>query len=515
MSLFMPLLLTLCRGALAGGSSADIELIPLTFSPGDLPGVDSPTVEGWGALRAGLVYHYAAEPLVLYDWYGERIGAAIAARATTSLGLSADLSPRVSVRLSLPIAMQDGADITGVQAEGVGTGDGRVGVRYTPVQRERITLGLSADLAMPTGTNEAWLGEEAPRLDLGAHARVRLGPVDLLTDASWRKRQPLDTELSLSFEDEVAGGFGVRLNLLPRWLNPFLSAVGRHGLGGSWSTSATNPVEVLAGVQAQPLPWLRLEVFGGQGLNDGYGAPLWRVGGGLRLSTPSKPPPERRAPEVKVTELPPEDQPGVTVTALTEAPEPEAEPWAPGVLARLEQTQITIRDPIQFEFGTDRILPESLPTLTAVAEIMGEHVELGQVVIEGHASEEGSFAYNYDLAFRRSAAIFQELVRAGVHPYRLSVRSMGEVVPKTTGADEASLASNRRVEFHIVHVYGPADEVPELGADIHLPWSGDAATVHPSGRAPLAAPQPPAPPPDPDTVDPSGFQTDESEEPTP
>ena len=515
MNLYMLTLLCSSRFAVAGGNSADIELIPLTFSPRDLPGVDSPNIQGWGATRVGLLYHYAAEPLVLYDWDGDRIGAAVSARATVALGLSADLSRSLSVRAALPAAMQDGADVTGLQAEGIGTGDARFGLRFTPLRLERIELGLSADLAVPTGTDRAWLGEQAPRLDLAALSRIHVGPAELLMNLSWRSRQSIDTELSLAFTDELAGGIGVRVNLVQDRISPFVSAVARHGIGGGFQSGATNPAELLARVQVTPLPWLRVEAFASQGLNDGYGTPWWRAGGGLRIGTPAKPEQPRLIPGVTVRELPPDEAPGLTVTALTEAPEPEPEAWAPGVLARLEQSRITIRDPIQFEFGTARILPESLDTLAAVAAIMAEHVEIGELVIEGHASEEGSFAYNYDLAFRRSGAIFQELVGAGVHPYRLSVRSMGEVVPKRTGSDEASLAENRRVEFHIVHTYSPEEEVPELGTDIRLPWSGDVAAIKPSGRAPLAPAAPAAPTPDPDAVDPSAFTIQDDEENSP
>ena len=92
---------------------------------------------------------------------------------------------------------------------------------------------------------------------------------------------------------------------------------------------------------------------------------------------------------------------------------------------------------------------------------------------------------------------------------------MGEVVPKRTGSDEASLAENRRVEFHIVHTYGPEEEVPELGTDIRLPWSGDVAAIKPSGRAPLAPAAPAAPTPDPDAVDPSAFTIQDDEENSP
>jgi hypothetical protein len=54
---------------------------------------------------------------------------------------------------------------------------------------------------------------------------------------------------------------------------------------------------------------------------------------------------------------------------------------------------------------------------------------------------------------------------------------MGEVQAKVEGSDEASLALNRRVEFHIVRQFGPLDELPTYQTDIRLPWNGQPYTV--------------------------------------
>jgi peptidoglycan-associated lipoprotein len=151
--------------------------------------------------------------------------------------------------------------------------------------------------------------------------------------------------------------------------------------------------------------------------------------------------------------------------------------WKEGELARVEDEAIVIRDPIQFEFNTANILPESLPTLQYVAKLMNENARLGHVVIEGHASEEGTYIYNYDLSIRRARSIWEEVITAGVHPARLSYRGMGEVVPRKQGTEEATLAKNRRVDFHIIHRYSELDVLPEYPEDIKLPWSGQPAKV--------------------------------------
>ena len=140
-----------------------------------------------------------------------------------------------------------------------------------------------------------------------------------------------------------------------------------------------------------------------------------------------------------------------------------------------------------------------------VADLLNENWQIAHLVIEGHASEEGSFVYNYDLSIRRSRAIWEELIRAGVHPDRMSYRGMGEVVPRNSGEDEASLAGNRRVEFEIVRQYRP-DETPEpMREGVRLPWSGDEANV----GTPPKPEAPPPPPPKPEDLDMDDFFDDE------
>jgi hypothetical protein len=155
--------------------------------------------------------------------------------------------------------------------------------------------------------------------------------------------------------------------------------------------------------------------------------------------------------------------------------------------------EIALRDPIQFELGAERILPESLPTLAYVAELLQGEWTIGHVVVEGHASEEGGFLYNYDLSIRRARAIWEELVKAGVHPDRMSYRGMGEVAPVSAGADEQSLAANRRAVFSIVHRYHPLEPAPVYAAVIRAPWSGEESAVSAPARPEVEAPPPPSP----------------------
>ena len=140
-------------------------------------------------------------------------------------------------------------------------------------------------------------------------------------------------------------------------------------------------------------------------------------------------------------------------------------------LAKVEGDRIVIRDPIRFVFAKDEVLPESLPILADVARVLADNPRILYVVVEGHASEEGSFEYNYALSTARARAIYRVLIEVGVHPDRLGYRAMGEVAPENLGTDEVGLAANRRVLFRIERQL-TSDMPPPSWEPVPVPWTG-------------------------------------------
>ena len=105
--------------------------------------------------------------------------------------------------------------------------------------------------------------------------------------------------------------------------------------------------------------------------------------------------------------------------------------------------------------------------MDAIAQRLKENPQILEVVIEGHSSEEGDFAVNYELSMRRATAVLVALVNAGVDAQRLSIRGLGEVKPSATDA-----ASNRRVMLLIVRRVN-AGEVKAATTPVPVPWTGE------------------------------------------
>ena len=447
-----------------GGESLDIELQRPSFGAATLPGLDHPDVERY-RLSAGVLGIYQRDPLVLLVDRSET-GAVVAQRHTLMLGAGYDVSERVSLRGTLPVAWSWGSEEPRFSADGLGAGDPSIGLRVTTVSRGAWTSALRADALLPIGQRDSWLGEGRPRTALGLVTAIDGDRFGVHADLGAMLRGEVVTDSDLVLGHEASAGAALRYSTWPGKQDLFVGTLMRWPLmpveGGLISS------EILLGSRVWPTPRLGFDLGVGRGLSDGYGTTEFRGWLGVQLAWRSVGRPAVEAPIdfawTEPTAPPPE---------LAPAPDPLA--WQEGQLAQVHRARIEIREPIQFEVDTDHILPESQPTLLAVAGILEGTPQILHVVIEGHASAEGEHAYNYELSIQRARSIVRALVEAGVHPRRLSCRGMGEVVPVLPGSDEASLAASRRVLFLIAEQLDPLDPLPP--PDPHMvPWTAAAET---------------------------------------
>ncbi len=479
MSMLLPLLML--PAAWARGESADIELVRPTFSDGPALGVDTPFIESAGVIRAGTLLQYERDPLLLYE-YGTESGTVISHRLALHLGVAADLGYGASARIVLPLASQWGSDVPALASDGAAVGDLRGGLRFVPPLPGPFRAGLRVDIAVPTGTREAWMGESTPRLHPGLLLGLSRGALQVAAEAGVEARAAVDTGQDFTLGTEAVGGLSLRWHAWPEVAAVSAAVLGRAGLADLASGGAESPAELLTGVQLWPQQGVQVDLGIGKGLTEGYGTTELRFLAGLSFIRRPPPPPPAPLRLVQIDEL------QAIEDALPPPPPPPAPDWDDGELARVEQDRIVIRQPIRFVYATDDIEPDSLPILQQVAAVLQQDGSIGQIVIEGHASAEGSFTYNYELSILRARAIWEALADLGVHPLRMSYRGMGEVMPLAgvdgEGADEAALARNRRVEFHIVQ-WRAAGDPPLATGSYALPWSGE----------PRDAITPPDPPP--------------------
>ncbi len=472
--------LTLGAGkAQAQALTVDVEMLRPTVSAGGAPGVETPVVAGRGAVRTGLLTQYERDPVILYQ-FGEEYGVVVRNRQSFAYGFAWDVHDRVSLRAVLPVAFQAGYDnaVAEQSWSGLGLGDLSLGVKGMLAEAGPLTIGGRLDMYMPTGTNTAWLGDPGFRFQPGLTGMVEVWRLALLADLSYMGRtREIASRQDFAVESTLDVNGGVRLDIWPERVAVNTAFLYKGGVSHLGQGGGENASELIGGLMLLREDCSGQLDFGmGKGIAQGVGTTAFRGYAAYTFIFPPKAKPEPPAVRI-IEEPPPPPEPVIVAPEIEEPPEPE---WQPEEEAKVVRDQIVIRKPIQFEFAKDVILPESLSTLEAVADILNAHAEIEHLVIEGHASEEGSYEYNYNLSNLRARAIWKELMAQGVHPDRISYRGMGEVVPKDLGESEESLASNRRVEFHILDWVEADEEFPDYPSTFRLPWNGDVVdTVQP------------------------------------
>ncbi|SEL79340.1 OmpA family protein [Parapedobacter koreensis] len=100
---------------------------------------------------------------------------------------------------------------------------------------------------------------------------------------------------------------------------------------------------------------------------------------------------------------------------------------------------------IQFEFDSSVLKTESYATLDRLSSELRESG--ATVTLDGHASAEGSEAYNLNLSRDRANSVKQYLVNSGVDAAKVNVQAFGESAPIASNATEEGRVLNRRVEI--------------------------------------------------------------------
>jgi OOP family OmpA-OmpF porin len=113
----------------------------------------------------------------------------------------------------------------------------------------------------------------------------------------------------------------------------------------------------------------------------------------------------------------------------------------------VEQAPVTMYsgwEPVQFEFNSSVLKTEAYPVLDKLSSTMRENG--GKVTLGGHASSEGTAAYNMKLSKDRANSVKTYLVNSGVNASQVTAKGFGETKPIASNDTEEGRIQNRRVE---------------------------------------------------------------------
>ena len=141
---------------------------------------------------------------------------------------------------------------------------------------------------------------------------------------------------------------------------------------------------------------------------------------------------------------------------MTSAPPPVSPPPSTPLTAPVDERGCWVAAYSQFfDFDESAVKQAFLPRIRAASTILQKNQNIPLVTIAGHTDNTGNAEYNYRLGEERAQAVKNILVKDGVNPNRLKVKSFGQTRPLNNNSTPEERARNRRVVFHIGDVPNP------------------------------------------------------------
>ncbi len=255
-------------------------------------GQHSARILGPGEFEIGLVTNYADDPLVVSE-DGERVGAIVSRQLVADLLGAVGIVDWLELGIDVPIVLlQEGDAIDGiVAADGDQGGAGVGSIRLIPtlalVDLDTAdspggpALSLTTDVLLPTGREEDWQGEGvrvAPQLVLDY--AIADGP--RFSGALGVMVRPGAEVENLDVDDTLTWGFGADIPVgAAQAVHLIGELTGGVALGAAQRSSEERPVELLVGGRYFTDSGVMVELGGGTGVVNGFGAPDWRILAGI------------------------------------------------------------------------------------------------------------------------------------------------------------------------------------------------------------------------------------------
>lgn len=332
---------------------------------------------------------------------------------TVDMGIGVGLTDRFSIHANLPWNIYHDVADSVISVEDLSAfdlGDVGLSAHYAFFDATKTQSGFGLALVpfmtLPTGDEDVYFGD-----------RTVTGGAKLVVDKLFGKNhifanvgvnfRGLETISNLNVDDEFLYGLGFQRPISTKHdIHVILEGEGSTQLDNFFKSEVHNPFETHLVVQKK---WMdsKLVAFtgGSMGLTAGYGAPDYRIHGGLSYTMFAK---------KKVKKLP----------------------------------KITIGN-IYFPFDKDWYYPIHARDIKQVVKFHEQNPEK-VMIIKGHTDNYGTDQYNIDLGERRSTRVYNALIKAGVNPDKLRIQSYGESIPVETNETDEGRQMNRRVEVYII-----------------------------------------------------------------
>lgn len=142
-----------------------------------------------------------------------------------------------------------------------------------------------------------------------------------------------------------------------------------------------------------------------------------------------------------------------SIPRCTSRPVPPAPPTPPVTIEPPAPLRIQVPRNVHFALDKSLISPASAIVLDRIAQVLRQYPVI-VIEIQGHTDPRASDEYNLALGRRRALAARNYLLRQGVAPERMTIRSLGKRQRVSEGTDRLDYARDRRVEIIYKDVRG-------------------------------------------------------------
>ncbi len=487
----------------------DAQIFRPSAAPRDLVMVQKSEVIADLSPTFGLFTNIALDPLVLVSKSTSQRINAVAARLELTGMAGMGFFNWFDVSVAVPfVAWQSSDNLRAIGTEGpvnpTGMGDVRLSSKVAVPffnRKDEVKSGfgmaVSGNVNLPTGSPTNFTGDGVVTYggSLIADYRFGIGVLVAVNGGIWFRP---DRQLAgVRIGDMASFGISAEAYVVQRWGISIIGEVFGYPSLTTYPDSIRQiPAEFLMGARWQTKQGISVTVGGSFGAACGFGAPAVR----FFTSITWQPKQSREQEEINRLQMVDSEDPdhdGLIAAAdrcpeVPGAPEnlgcPDKDSDKDGVIDReddcpdipggprgkrgcptafLKGDEIVIFDEVHFATDKDILLDESKPVLLDVIEVLLQHPELREVVIEGHTDVRATDAYNMNLSQRRVNSVMAFFVSSGVDASRLQAKGFGHSQPifddaGCTGPDEAlspdckrMTSKNRRVMFRILRRGAP------------------------------------------------------------
>ena len=262
----------------------DVQNFSPTPSPFGVFSIDSAQGSTNLQVSGGLLLNFAKDPLVVQPLNSDDTISVVEQQLVADVLFSLGLFDVFEIGLDLPVYFVNNAGVNNIDVQGATIGDLLIRPKFTLLSPEESPVGfaLFANLGVPTGDTAAFTSAGTFSVKPGVIVDTKIDKLLLAANLGFNVQEERSFG-NLDIGSEFTFGVGAQYEVVDNFLLVGGEVFGSSAFNDFFSEELT-PLEGLLGLKLRTSSGLNFSLGGGGGLIAGYGAPAFRIFGGVRYA---------------------------------------------------------------------------------------------------------------------------------------------------------------------------------------------------------------------------------------